>query len=263
MYYAGIDVGSLTAQAVVINNGEIKAFKSIGVKPNPVESAETVLGLLLSEDGISSHEIKFCVSTGYGRDQVQDKGLAHANISEISCHGMGAHWVNAKVRTIIDIGGQDAKVIHINQDGELEDFVMNEKCAAGTGRFLEVQARTLGLGLDELGPVALRSTKPLELTNRCSIYCETEVIHYLQRGYDLADIAAGVTRAMAERVASLVRRLGVKPPVIMSGGVAKNMAVRMELERLLIIKLTGYSLDSQIVGALGAAALAAKMDGAG
>jgi predicted CoA-substrate-specific enzyme activase len=261
MYFAGIDVGSLTAQAVVINDKGIKSFKSIGVKPNPVDSAQTVIEMLLSEDRLSWNDIKFCVSTGYGREQVQARGLAQDNMSEISCHGLGAFWICPEVRTVVDIGGQDAKVIRIGANGELVDFVMNDKCAAGTGRFLEVQARTLGLALDELGVIALSSRNALELSNRCSIFCETEVLHYLQRGHSKADIAAGVNRAMAERVAALVRRVGMENEVTMSGGVAKNVAVRAELERILNIKLVRYGVDSQIVGALGAALIAKRMGG--
>jgi predicted CoA-substrate-specific enzyme activase len=261
MYYAGIDVGSLTAQAVVINDKGITAYRSIGVKPHPVESARTVTDMLLTDQNISWRDIKFCVSTGYGREQVQAEGMSQDNVSEISCHGLGASWLVPEARTVIDIGGQDAKVIRVGANGELADFVMNDKCAAGTGRFLEVQARTLGLSLDELGTIALSAKKALELSSRCSIFCETEVLHYLQGGHSKADIAAGVTRAMADRVAALVRRVGLEKEVTMSGGVAKNVAVRMELERILNMKMVKYSTDSQIVGALGAALMAKRMGG--
>ena len=261
MYYAGIDVGSLTAQAVVVNSKGIVAYKSIGVKPHPVQSAKTVVDMLIQERGINWNEVKFCVSTGYGREQVQAEGLSQDNVSEISCHGMGASWLVPEVRTVIDIGGQDAKVIRVGKGGELVDFVMNDKCAAGTGRFLEVQARTLGLSLDELGTVSFSAERTLELSSRCSIFCETEVLHYLQRGHTKADIAAGVNRAMAERVAALVRRVGLEKEVTMSGGVAKNAAVRAELERMLNVRLIKYDTDSQIVGALGAALMARRMGG--
>jgi predicted CoA-substrate-specific enzyme activase len=261
MYFAGIDVGSLTAQAVVINDRGIKTFKSIRVKPNPVESAQAVVDLLLSEDGLAWKDVKFCISTGYGRDKVQAKGLSQDNVSEISCHGLGASYLCPEARTVIDIGGQDAKVIRVGANGELEDFVMNDKCAAGTGRFLEVQARTLGLSLEELGRIALGAERTLELSNRCSIFCETEVLHYMQAEHSKQDIAAGVCRAMADRVAALVRRVGLEKEVTMTGGVAKNVGVRTELERIFGIKLATYDADSQIVGALGAALLAKRMGG--
>ncbi len=261
MRFGGIDVGSLTAQAVVVENGKIAGSKSIGVKPNPVDSAETVLGMLLSDLGLRHQDISYIVSTGYGREQVQSRGLAHANVSEISCHGVGAFWLLPGVRTIIDIGGQDAKVIRMDTAGELKDFVMNDKCAAGTGRFLEVMCRTLGITLDELGTLSLKARHPVGLSSRCSIFCETEVLHYLQRGADKADIAASVNRAMAERVAALARRVGVEPDVTMSGGVAKNGAVKSELERILGVRMVPCPVDPQIVGALGAAILARKMGG--
>lgn len=261
MYYAGIDVGSLTAQAVVINSKGIAAYKSIGVKPHPVQSAKAVVEMLVQEEGVSWREVQFCVSTGYGREQVQAEGLSQDNMSEISCHGLGAAFLVPEVRTVIDIGGQDAKVIRVGPGGELLDFVMNDKCAAGTGRFLEVQARTLGLSLDELGTISFQAERALELSSRCSIFCETEVLHYLQRGHSKADIAAGVNRAMAERVAALVRRVGLEKEVTMSGGVAKNAAVRAELERMLNVRLVKYDVDSQIVGALGAALMARRRGG--
>ncbi|OFW56706.1 MAG: hypothetical protein A2W01_02855 [Candidatus Solincola sediminis] len=261
MNFAGIDVGSLTAQAVVVNEDGIRAFKSIRVKPNPVDSAQAVVDMVLSEDSLSWKDIKFCVSTGYGRDKVQAKGLSQDNMSEISCHGLGAFWLCPEARTVIDIGGQDAKVIRIGTNGELADFVMNDKCAAGTGRFLEVQARTLGLSLEELGEIALGAERAVELSNRCSIFCETEVLHYMQAGNDKADIAAGVCRAMADRVAALVRRVGLDGEVTMTGGVAKNVGVRTELERIFSVRLVTYEVDSQIVGALGAALVAKRMGG--
>jgi predicted CoA-substrate-specific enzyme activase len=261
MRCGGIDVGSLTAQAVVVENGKISAFKSIGVKPNPVDSAETVMGGLLEDRGLRLNQIDFIVSTGYGREQVEEKGLSGANVSEISCHGIGAQWLMPGVRTIIDIGGQDAKVIRMDGSGELADFVMNDKCAAGTGRFLEVMCRTLGVSLDELGPLSMKARNPVDISSRCSIFCETEVLHYMQRGADKADIAASVNRAMAERVAALARRVGVEPEVTMSGGVAKNTAVKAELERILGVRMLPTPADPQIIGALGAAVLARKMGG--
>jgi predicted CoA-substrate-specific enzyme activase len=262
MLFGGIDVGSLTAQAVLLEDGKIAGFKSIRVLPNPVDSAQAVMGALLDDLGITAREVSFTVSTGYGREQVQEKGLSQANISEISCHGVGAQWLMPGVHTIIDIGGQDAKVIRMNSSGELEDFVMNDKCAAGTGRFLEVMCRTLGIPLEELGPISMQSRQPVGLSSRCSIFCETEVLHYLQRGTDKADIAASVNRAMAERVAALARRVGVEPEVTMSGGVAKNPAVKAELERILGVRMRPCPVDPQIVGALGAAVLAGKTGGA-
>jgi predicted CoA-substrate-specific enzyme activase len=261
MLFGGIDVGSLTAQAVFIENGTIITAKSIPVKNNPVDSAATVLEMALQEKRLKLADLAFTVSTGYGREQVQREGLSQKNISEISCHGKGAHWLLPQVRTIIDIGGQDAKVIRVDSEGELVDFVMNDKCAAGTGRFLEVMCRTLGLSLEELGPISFKARNPIELSTRCSIYCETEVLHYLQRGVERADIAASVNRAMAERVLALMRRVGLERELTITGGVAKNVAVRQELEKLTGVRMLSYDVDPQIVGALGAALIARTLGG--
>jgi predicted CoA-substrate-specific enzyme activase len=259
--FGGIDVGSLTTQAVIMKNGELLEFRSLPVKPNPIDSAKTVMGALLQELKLKWHDLTFCVSTGYGREEVQREGLSQGNVSEISCHGKGAHWLLPEVRTVIDIGGQDAKVILIDQKGELVDFVMNDKCAAGTGRFLEVMSRVLGVSLAEMGTFSLRGKNTVHLSSRCGIFCETEVLHYLQRGIDKADIAAGISRSMAERIMVLARRLSLNREVTMTGGVAKNVAVRKELEKAMNLKMAIYSVDPQVVGALGAALFAQKIGG--
>ena len=262
MLFGGIDVGSLTAQAVLVEDGSIYAYKSIPVRPNPLESAGAAFGNLLEEKGLKQEDIKYVISTGYGREKIQDAKVAQENVSEISCHGMGAFSLVKDVRTIIDIGGQDAKVIKVDERGELLDFVMNDKCAAGTGRFLEVMARTLGVTLDELGPISQGSRNPPEMSTRCSIYAETEVIHYLQRGVSREDLAASINRSMAERVMALVRRVGVEREVMMTGGVAKNIAVRTELEKSLNVRMVNARIDPQIIGAYGAAVLAQRECGA-
>ncbi len=261
MYYGGIDVGSLTAQAVVLKDNMIYSFQSIRVKPNPVDSAAAVMEGALKEKGLALKDLSFCVSTGYGREQIQKEGLSRENMSEISCHGKGAWWVLPQVRTIIDIGGQDAKVIRVDKDGELVNFVMNDKCAAGTGRFLDVMSKTLGITVEELGPLAFKAQQVIEMSSRCSIFCETEVHHYLQRGATLADLAAGINRTMAGRVMALVRRVGLEKEITMTGGVAKNPSVRKELEKAMGTRMLTYSIDSQIVGALGAALIARQLKG--
>lgn len=267
MPFAGIDVGSLTAQAVLIEDGRTPMLKTIGVrllsrsirvKPNPLDSARAVMGELLAENGLSWDDITYCVSTGYGRDRVQEEGLAQQNVSEISCHGIGAFSVANQVRTIIDIGGQDAKVIRVDEHGDLANFVMNDKCAAGTGRFLEVMSRSLGVSFEDLGPMALKARGRVELSSRCSIFAETEVLHFIQKGYDRYDLASGICKSMADRVMALARRVGVEREVMMTGGVAKNVAVRSELERALGLRMLSPSLDPQLMGAYGAAVLARR-----
>ncbi len=261
MLFGGIDVGSLSAQAVILKDDTVFCYESIRVKPNPVNSAYAAMEGALQKKGLHPGDLTFCVSTGYGREEIQKEGLSQENMSEISCHGKGAHWVLPQVRTIIDIGGQDAKVIRVDGAGELVNFVMNDKCAAGTGRFLEVMGRTLGLSMEELGPLSFKARQAIEMSSRCSIFCETEVHHYLQRGAALPDVAAGINRTMAGRVMALVRRVGVEKEITISGGVAKNPAVRKELEKMMNLRTLTYNLDSQIIGALGAALYAAKRGG--
>ncbi|MFH1149390.1 MAG: acyl-CoA dehydratase activase [Actinomycetota bacterium] len=265
--FAGIDVGSLTAQAVLIEDGHTPMLKAIGVKfdarsirvkSNPLDSARTVMGELLDERKLGWGDITYCVSTGYGRDRVEAEGLAQQNMSEISCHGVGAFSLAPQVRTIIDIGGQDAKVIRVDENGDLVNFVMNDKCAAGTGRFLEVMSRTLGISFEDLGPLAIEAHSRIELSSRCSIFAETEVLHYIQKGVNRADLASGITKSMADRVMALVRRVGMEKDVMMTGGVAKNVAVRSELEKMLNVRMIAPHIDPQLIGAYGAAVLARR-----
>ncbi len=258
MLFAGIDIGSLTAEAVVVEDGKVVASESMSVLPNPVDSAKEVMGRLLEKSGLKREDLKYIISTGYGREKIQSERLAQENISEISCHGFGAYTLAPKVRTVIDIGGQDAKVIKLSGSGELANFVMNDKCAAGTGHFLEVMSRTLGVRLEELGPMSRGSRKPVEMSNRCTIYMETEVIHFLQRGVAKVDVAAGINRAMAERVVALVRRVKPEKEVMITGGVAKNVAVKGELEKILKVRILNPRIDPQIIGAYGAALFAQR-----
>jgi (R)-2-hydroxyacyl-CoA dehydratese activating ATPase len=262
VFYAGIDVGSLTAEAAVVEDDRLVAATRIDVLPHPVDSARAVLDELLAEAAIPRSQIARTVATGYGRTQVEAAGLADANVSEIYCHGFGAFCLDPRTRTVIDIGGQDAKAIRVSAAGALEDFVMNDKCAAGTGHFLELMARALEVELEELGPLAQRARRPVEMSNRCSIFVETEVLHYLQRSVDKADIAAGIAQSMASRVVALVRRVKPGAAVVMTGGVAKNVAVRIAIEKQLGLRVTPLKADPQIVGAFGAARLAREQGGA-
>lgn len=255
--FAGIDVGSLTAKAVLIEKeGRLLAWKIISVLPDPVDSAKKVFGEVLNSVDCKVTDVIFTVSTGYGREKVEEAGLSQRNVSEISCHGFGAWFLNPNVRTVIDIGGQDAKVIRVDEKGRLKNFVMNDKCAAGTGQFLEVMSKILGIGVEEIGEISKKSKKPVELSNRCAIYAEIEVIHWLQKGLSREDIAAGINRAFAERIAALASRVIPEKDLMITGGVAKNAGVRKELERMLRLKLFLPDIDPQIMGAYGAALIA-------
>jgi len=260
LLFGGIDVGSLTAKALVLEGDKVLGWNNIRVLPNPVESAKKVMGELLEKLGLKRDDV-IAFATGYGREKVVEAGFAKEHVSEISCHAKGAFWLNPRVRTVIDIGGQDAKVIRIDERGRLVNFVMNDKCAAGTGRFLEIQARALGLKLEELGGMTFIAKNPVEITARCSIFAQTEVLHYLQRGFSREDIAAGVNKAMAQRVYYLAMRVGVEREVALAGGVAKNRGVVRELEKLLNLKFVELRMDPQLIGALGAAIFAKEKYG--
>lgn len=219
MIVAGCDVGSLSAEAVIIKEMSIIAFEIIKVRPRPEQSASDVMKKALANAGLTFDDIDYCISTGYGREKIP---FADENVSEISCHGKGAQRLIPGVRTVIDVGGQDCKAISVDENGDLLNFVMNDKCAAATGRFLEKMSKTLGLTLEELASMSLSATNPLSITSICSIFTDTEALCYVNEGKELADIAAGINQAMASRVKSLVARIGVKPDACMTGGVAKN-----------------------------------------
>ncbi len=253
MIVAGCDVGSLSAEAVIMKDGSIISFEIIKVRPRPEQSAGDVMNAALSKAGLSLDDIDYCISTGYGREKIN---FANDNVSEISCHGKGAQFLIPSVRTVIDVGGQDCKAISVDENGDLLKFVMNDKCASGTGRFLEQICKTLGLELEELAPLSLGSTNPLPITNICSIFIDTEALCYINEGAEMADIAAGISQAMANRVKALVARIGVKEDVCITGGVAKNSGVVKSIEEILGTTIRKMPEDPQIIGALGAALIA-------
>ncbi|MEM2978371.1 MAG: acyl-CoA dehydratase activase [Candidatus Hadarchaeales archaeon] len=253
MLVAGCDVGSLTAKALLLEDGRILSHEVRRVKPRPELSAREVMEEALRKAGRRWEEVAYCVGTGYGRVRIP---FAGENVSEISCHGRGAHWLLPSVRTVIDIGGQDCKVIRVDGEGRLVNFVMNDKCAAGTGRFLELMAKTLGVGVEELGRLSLSSGKPIPITNVCAVYAQSEVLTQLAEGASAEDVAAGVNQAMAARVKALASRVGVEREVVLSGGLARNVGVVRYLEEMLGVPLIRLDFDPQLVGALGAALFA-------
>lgn len=253
MIVAGCDVGSLTAKAVILKDGKIVAAEIIKSRPKPEESARDVMNIALSKCGLSISDLQYCVGTGYGRNKIP---FVNEAISEIACHGKGAHDLMPTARTVIDIGGQDCKAVKLDKDGNVLKFLTNDKCAAGTGRFLEVMAKMLGLSLDDLGKMSSKSKNPVHLTATCTVWVQSEVVFHLNYKRSIEDIGAGINLAMANRMALLVNSLGVEKDICMSGGVAKNLGVRKELEMLLKNKIRSIRLDPQIVGAYGAAIFA-------
>jgi len=252
MIVAGCDVGSLTGKAVILKNGEIISYAIVPTTPRPQRTAENAMDETLRKGGLKLEHIEYIVSTGYGREKIS---FADSNITEITCHGRGAYWLAPTVRTVIDIGGQDCKVILLDDKGDVRDFRMNDKCAAGTGRFLEVMARALGLELEELGSVSLSSKSSAIITSQCSVFAESEVVTLIAEGAELPDIIAGIHKSIAGRLISMVKGINPKKDFILTGGVAKNAGVVKFLEDELG-KIEKIPVDPQIVGAVGAALIA-------
>ena len=250
MYVLGIDSGSTSTNAVIMDQDRnITAFSVVRTGAKSGESADKVLEEVLEKASLSREDISWIVSTGYGRVSIP---FADENVTEISCHGKGAHYFNPKIRTILDIGGQDSKAIRLSENGEVKDFVMNDKCAAGTGRFLEMIARTLEISLDEMGALALTSTENIEITSMCSVFAESEVISLIANNKEKNDIANGICNAIANKAYGLLRRAGMEPDFMMTGGVAKNPGVVRAVERKLGADLY-ICQEPEIVGATGAA----------
>ena len=259
MIIAGCDVGSLTAKVVIMTNGKILASQVIRSKTRPEESAKEVMDMALKEAGLSMDAIECCIGTGYGRKKIP---FVDDVVSEISCHGKGAQFLLPTARTVIDVGGQDCKTMKIDGGGKLIKFIANDKCAAGTGRFLEVMAKVLGVRLEDLGALSDRARSPVALASTCTVWAQAEVVRNFNEGNSTEDIGASINEAMAQRVAILVNSIGVEKDVCMTGGVAKNIGVVKGLERLLGVKIKKLKLDPQIVGALGAAVYAKeKLEG--
>jgi len=255
MITAGIDIGSITAKAAVLEEGRILGTRVIFTGYNARQAGKNVFDDLLMDLGMKASSIEKIVSTGYGRNSVK---FADKAITEIICHGAGAYYLNPEVRSIIDVGGQDSKVLTIDSDGRVKDFAMNDKCAAGTGRFLEVMARALESDLDDFGVVSLESDNPSKISSICTVFAESEVVSLIAKGESRGDIIAGIHESVASRISSLARRVGVKEPVMMTGGVARNIGVVRALEKVLGVSIK-VSEFAQVNGAIGAAVMAAKL----
>jgi predicted CoA-substrate-specific enzyme activase len=261
MLTAGCDVGSLTAKALILDGDKVVSTHLMQVKSRPEQASREVMKEALSKIGSAISDIAYCVGTGYGRERIP---FAQETVSEIACHGRGAQWLQPTVRTIIDVGGQDAKAIRLDGAGAVVRYVYNDKCASGTGRFLEVMAEALEIRLEDMGAISLASENPVRISNQCVVFAETEVISLVNGGKPLADVVSGLHRAMAGRIASLVKGIGgVELDVAMSGGVAKNIGIYSVLEKELGVKITPLNFDTQIVGALGAALFAKEALAAG
>ncbi|MCR4672492.1 MAG: acyl-CoA dehydratase activase [Lachnospiraceae bacterium] len=249
-YVMGIDSGSTSTNAVIMDKDKkIVASAVIRTGAKSADSAVRAAKQVLDESGISENDIAMTVSTGYGREAITAAGKS---VTEISCHAKGARYFNKDVHTILDIGGQDSKAIRLDDAGEVADFVMNDKCAAGTGRFLEAMARTLEVDISELGPISFESSKEVSISSMCTVFAESEVISLIAQNTEKADIARGVHRSIAGKSVSLMKRVGLVPGFMMTGGVARNKGVVKEIEEALGAKIY-ITEDPDIVGAVGAA----------
>ena len=249
-FYAGIDVGSLCTKAVIINaDKKIEAYSIIRSGAVYRGAGENALKEALQKADLEQDKIDYIISTGYGRARVP---FSNGQITEISCHGRGANFIFPEVSGVIDIGGQDSKVIEINEKGQAVKFVMNDKCAAGTGRFLEVMANSLEVDLEEMSEFAYMSTEQVEISSMCTVFAESEVISLFAEGAAKADIAASIYRSIARRITGLAGQIVRKGKIAMTGGVAKSKGMVRALEESLGIKLF-VPEEPQIIGALGAA----------
>ncbi len=255
MIVAGIDIGSTTAKSVVLKNGEILGSNLISTGTNPTQAGKQVMELSIKDSDCQPSDIKYIVATGYGRVSAP---FADKTVTEITCHGRGARHVSPDIRTVIDIGGQDAKIISMDETGRVVDFAMNDKCASGTGRFLESAAQlVLHVPLEDLGKLSSGATKTAKISSTCTVFAQTEIVSLLAAGESKENIIAGLHSSIASRVGSMAKRVGVKPVVMMTGGVAKNTGVVEALQQELKVPITiPHDIDPQLIGALGAALIA-------
>lgn len=256
MISIGIDAGSRATKIVVIDRDErqIVAKGAVSQNVHSEEIAMQLLESLLAERKIDRKDVQGCVATGYSRNSI---AYADKTITEITCHGKGVFTSLPEARTIVEIGGQDSKVLHLSDDGSVQDFSMNDRCAAGTGRFLEVVAERLNVKLEDLGDLAKRSTKPASISSMCIVFAETEIIGLLASGTPPEDIVAGVQNAITTRVASMMGR-NLREPVVFTGGVAQVPGMGAALEKAIKKPVRIHPL-AQYTGALGAALLAAAL----
>ena len=253
IFGAGVDVGSTQTKAVIVDESRrIVARSLISTGANVTRAGENAFVKACGDAGLPREAVGYVVGTGYGRYKVT---FGDTQITEITCHGRGAHSVFPATRTVIDMGGQDTKAIKVAPDGSVVDFSMNDKCAAGTGRFLSAAADVTGVSLDEIGPLALEAKSPVRLTSVCTVFVESDIMSYLAQRKTIEDILGGVHKAIATRTMSLVRRVGVEEEVTFTGGVSRNIGMVRALEAVLGVPIN-VSEDGHFMGALGAALFA-------
>jgi len=248
----GVDIGAATTKAVILDSSNVLSFFIMPTGHSVAEAGEVVVRKALENVGLSFVDLEYVVSTGYGRRAIS---FASKAVTEIICHAAGVSSVISQARSIVDIGGQDSKVIGLDGAGNVINFVMNDKCAAGTGRFLEVMAGVLNVGIDEIGPISLMSKDACQMSSTCTIFAESEMVSLRAEGRSREDLLAGICKAMAHRVAIMGQSVGFKKDVVFTGGVAKNVGIKKALEDEIGLEIL-VPEEPQIMGALGAALLA-------
>lgn len=246
---AGIDVGAATAKTVILNGRAVQSSALLPTGASVTRSAEAVMEEALKRSGLTMERLGYVVSTGYGRRAVP---FAHKALTEILCHARGVNTLHPGVRTVIDIGGQDSKAIAVDEKGHVSNFVMNDKCAAGTGRFLEVMAMILEVKIQEIGVLSLDAREPCKVTSTCTIFAESEMVSLRAEGRSQEDILAGIHHAMAHRIAIMGKTVGFRKEVVFTGGVAKNPGMKKALEEAIQMEIL-VPEEPQMMGALGAA----------
>jgi bzd-type benzoyl-CoA reductase Q subunit len=255
---AGVDVGSVSSQAVVMTDGRLYCYANMRTGSDSPNSATNAMHWALEGTGLTVDKIHYTVGTGYGRVNVP---FAQRAVTEIACHGRGAHFMyGPKVRTVLDMGGQDCKALHIDEKGKVTAFLMNDKCAAGTGRGLEVFADLLGVSINAVGELSLKVEEdPPPVSSTCVVFAKSEASGLLREGWPKEKVLAAYTSAMAHRVAALLQRIGLEPDFAITGGIAKNIGVVSRLEKELGVKALKPGYDTQIAGALGASLFAQEL----
>ncbi len=252
-YAAGVDVGSTQTKAIIINEKQHIVGRSLtDTGANVVAAAQKAYELALADAGLEEREVEYVVGTGYGRYRVT---FGNTQVTEISCHGRGSVHMFPDTRTVVDMGGQDTKAIRVNARGEILDVCMNDKCAAGTGRFLGAASDALDIPLGELGAVALRAERPVRISTTCTVFAESEVLSWLGKGKKIEDILQGVHQSIAQRSIGLLRRVGIESQVTFTGGVARNIGMIAALNHGMGLQVN-VSEESHYMGALGAALFA-------
>ncbi|MEA2062000.1 MAG: acyl-CoA dehydratase activase [Thermodesulfobacteriota bacterium] len=256
MISVGIDIGSITAKAAIVKHNKLVGTHLTGTGYQASTAGRRVFNEILEKFEFSEKNVKAVVATGYGRKSVD---FAEKQITEILCHGAGACFLNPEIKGIIDVGGQDSKAIALNSRGEVDNFAMNDKCAAGTGRFLEVMARVMEVDLEDMGDISLTASSPSKISSICTVFAESEVISMISSGQHKRNIIiAGIHESAAARIAILALKIKIQPPVMMTGGVAKNIGMVKALENRLGLHIE-VNPSAQENGAIGAAVLAEKL----